>query len=115
LQGRYRAKGILAAARWFVGHGSELSRDELRSLPMTEAVERLLPVPTIGPYAEAIVLSMGAGRGRRLPPGQLYPNDHARVLLRPRGWRRRATCSRTGQVGPRVGSDAHLLTTNTER
>src|SRR2546429_4258180 len=59
----YRAKGIRAAAVWMAARGSELSRDELRKLPLAEAVERLLPIPSIGPYSAAIILAVGVGRG----------------------------------------------------
>jgi len=112
----YRAKGILAAARWFVEHGDEISRDELRSLPMAEAVERLLPIPSIGWYSAAIVLAVGAGRSdvfhldsfTRTIMRELYfdgreaGDDELRTLALDR-W------------GPHAGSVAHLLTTNTER
>lgn len=111
----YRAKGILAVARWFVGHRPELSRDELRSLPLAEAVERLLPIPSIGPYSAAIVLAVGAGRG-----DVFHLDSFTRTIMHEFYFDGREASD--GELralaldrwGPHAGSVAHLLTTNTE-
>jgi N-glycosylase/DNA lyase len=112
----YRAKGIRAAAVWMAARGSELSRDELRKLPLDEAVERLLPIPSIGPYSAAIVLAVGAGRG-----DVFHLDSFTRTIMREFYFEGREVgddelrALALDRWGPHAGSVAHLLTTNTER
>lgn len=58
----YRATRLQQAAEWFMRHGHELSREQLRSISIDEASAHLCEIPGVGPYSAAIVLQSGVGR-----------------------------------------------------